>query len=156
PGLIVLPPDAGEELDDWLLLHPDQWPLLFHLTLHGAPTLPDIMALLKAKRAERLELSMSQFAEIAARLRAAADPLAELRRPETIRQLRELTMWHPHFLSASALLTVAAGGPPSLSPRGSLVHLDRLAECVLSIDRKRFPLHLPRPQFQKSEFGNAG
>ncbi len=156
PRVIVLPPDAGEELDDWVLLHPEQWPVLFHLTLHSAPALSDVMALLKATRAARLELSMSQFAEIAARLRAAADPLMELRRPETIAQLRELTMWHPHFLSASALLTVAAGGLPSLSPRGSLAHVDRLGECVLSTDRTRFPLHLPRPQFQKSEFGNAG
>ena len=154
--LFVLPADAGEELDDWIFLHPDQWPLLYQITLHRAPTLPDAMALLKIKRAGRLAQSMSRFAEIAARLRTAGDPLSELRRTETLAQLRELTMWHPQHLSASALLTVAAGGPATLTPRGSLVHLDGLARSVLSTDRKKFPMHLPRPQFQKSEFGNAG
>ena len=154
--LLVLPHDVAEELEDWIFLHPDQWTLLFRLTMHCVPALPDAMALIKAKRADRLEQSMARFEEIAARLRAAGDPLVELRRPETIAQLREVTMWHPHHLSAAALLSVAAGGPSTLSVRGSLRYIDRLAQPALSTNRAQHPLHVPHKRFVKTGFGLAG
>ncbi len=154
--LLVLPHDVAEELNDWIFLHPDQWTLLFRLTMHCVPALPDAMALIKSKRADRLEQSMARFGEIAARLRAAGDPLVELRRPETTAQLREVTMWHPHHLSAAALLSVAAGGPATLSAPGSLRYIDRLAQPVLSTNRAQFPLHVPHRRFVKTEFGRAG
>jgi hypothetical protein len=153
---LILPPDAGDQIDDWILTHPDQWPVLFRLTLHKAPSVADAMALLKSGKPPRLESSLATFAEVAARLRASGDPLAELRRPETIAQLKEVTSWHPQHLSAATLLRVAAGGPSVLTLKGSLVHIDRLARCVLSTDRQQFPLHIPRPTFEKSEFGKAG
>jgi hypothetical protein len=155
-AMLLLPPGAEEQLNDWVLLHPDQWPLLYHLSLHRVPDLADAMALLKSKRAPLLEQSVSLFSMVSARLRAAPDPLAELRRPETIRQLREITTWHPQHLSASALLGIATGGPLTLTVRGSLAHIDRVARSVLSTDRKLYPLHLPRPRFEKSIFRNDG
>ncbi|HWB02076.1 MAG TPA: hypothetical protein VG796_03565 [Verrucomicrobiales bacterium] len=155
PPVIILPPDAGDQIDDWLLLHPDQWPLLFRLTMHRATTVGDAMALLKTERAPMLEKSLTLFAEVAARLRAAGDPLEELRRPETVAQLKSITSWHPQHLSAAALLSVVGGGAPSLSPKGSLTQIDKLALCVLSTDRNQYPLHTPRPRFEKSDFGKS-
>ena len=156
PPIIVLPPDAGEQIDDWLILHPDQWPLLFRLTLHRVPAIADAMALLTTTRAPMLERALISFAEVATRLRSSSEPRAELRRPETIAALRQILSWHPQHLSASGLLRVAAGGAPSLSVNGSLLYIDRVALCVLSTDRQKFPLHLPRPRFDKSDFGKAG
>jgi|GEM_PF-4089150 len=152
PSMLLLPPGAEDQLNDWILLHRDQWSLLYHVSLHRVPDIDDAMALLKSKRAPRLEQSVSLFAKVAARLRAAPDPLAELRRPETVAQLREVTTWHPQHLSASALLSIATGGSLTLTVKGSLAHIDRLARSVLSLDRELFPLHLPRPRFEKSIF----
>jgi hypothetical protein len=156
PPVIVLPSDTGEQIDDWLILHSDQWPQLFRLTLHRVPAVADAMALLTTSHAPMLERALTSFAEIAARLRTSSEPLTELRRPETIAALRQILAWHPQHLSAAALLRVASGGAPSLTINGSLLHIDRLALCVLSTDRQKFPLHLPRPKFEKSDFGKAG
>jgi hypothetical protein len=43
-----------------------------------------------------------------------------------------------------------------LTLKGSLLHIDRLAQCVLSTDRKLFPLKTPPPRFEKSAFSKAG
>jgi hypothetical protein len=154
--IIILPAGAGEQLDDWIFLHPDRWPLLYQFTLHRAPDVSDAAALMKARRAPLLQQAMDSYEEAAARLRAATDPLAELRSDKTVAQLRQVVASDPQHLSAAALLKVAAGGSPTLSINGSLQHIDRLAGPVLSTDRNRFPLHIPRPQFEKSVFGKAG
>ncbi len=155
-SVLVMPPESGAQIDDWLLLHREQWPLLYRLTLHRAPTVTDAMALLETGRAPMLERAVNLFAEVAARLRATREPLTELRRPETVADLKQIVLWHPRHLSAAALLSVAAGGNPTLTPAGSLEYIDRLARNVLSTDRKRFPLHVPPPKFQKSDFGKSG
>lgn len=153
--LLILPDEMDSPLSDWLYLTPSQWPLLYHITLHRAPAIGDAMALNRATRAPKLVQSISRFNEVAARLRSAGNPLAELRRPETTAALQEVVAWHPHHLSAAALLSVTAGGPATLTPKGSLRQIDALARCVLSTDRRRYPLHVPPPRFKKSEFGEA-
>lgn len=153
-GMLVLPADAAEEVIDWLLTHPDQWPVLYHVTLHRAGGAADLMALAKSRRAGMLERSLALFDDVASRLIAASDPLAALRRPETVAQLREITDMHPHHLSASVLLKMATRYLPAfLSVKASLALVDQIARGVLSTDRSKHPLHLRPPQFQKSEFG---
>lgn len=153
--LLILPDEMDGPLSDWLYLTPSQWPLLYHITLHRAPSIGDAMALSRSVRAPKLEQSISRFNEVAARLRSSGNPLAELRRPETTAALEEVVAWHPHHLSASALLSVTTGGPATLTPGGSLRHIDNLARAALSTDRRRYPLHIPPPRFKKSEFGEA-
>jgi len=153
---LLLPAASSEEITDWLLLNPDQWPLLFRITLHTAVDLPEALALARATRAPRLAQSLAAFDVIAARLAAAGDPLTELRKPETIARLREITTWHSRHLSASTLLTVAVPGPATLSIRGSLARMDAVAGPILSTNRRAYPLHTPRRSaVTKTEFAEA-
>ena len=99
--------------------------------------------------------SLTAFDQLTARLRAAADSLTELRKPESIAQLRDITTWHARHLSAAALLTVAVPAPSTLSIRGSLARIDQLAAPILSTDRRRYALHLPRGALEKSEFSKS-
>lgn len=153
--MLILADEAGDELSDWLLQRPEQWTLLFQTAVHRAPSIGDAMALSKEFRASRLKQSLSTFAAVASRLRDSTSPITELRRPETLSQLREITSWHPHHLSAVSLLAVASGGPPTFSRRGSLRQIDTIARSVLSLDRRQFPLHIPPAKLRKSVFGEA-
>ena len=152
---IVLPRRAADDIADWLLLHPDQWPLLFRVTLHRTADLTDALSLSKQAHAAKLAQALAAFNEIAGRLRKAGDPLAELRKAETIAKLREIVAWHAGHLSASALLSVAEPAPSTLSLRASLARIDALAQPILSTDRKAFPLHKPKPVLEKSSFLKA-
>lgn len=153
---LLLPAAASEEVTDWLLLNPDQWPLLFRVTLYSVADLPEALTLTRSSRASRLAQSLTAFDAIAARLAAAGDPLAELRKPETIARLRDIATWHSRHLSAAALLTVAVPGPATLSIRGSLARMDAVAGPILSTDRKAHPLHTRRKSaVTKTEFAEA-
>ena len=152
---LILSAAAASDVSDWLLLNPDQWPLLYRLTLHSAADLPEALALVRGSRAPRLAQSLTAFDQLTARLRAAADSLTELRKPESIAQLRDITTWHARHLSAAALLTVAVPAPSTLSIRGSLARIDQLAAPILSTDRRRYALHLPRGALEKSEFAKS-
>jgi hypothetical protein len=152
---LILPVTAAGEITDWLLLNPERWPLLFQVTLFTAADLPDLLNLARAARAPRLAQSLAAFDQLAVQLRAAADPLTEIRKPENVAALREITTWNPRHLSAAVLLSVAVPAPATLSLRGSLAQIDALAAPILSTDRKRYPLHLQRGTFEKTDFAKA-
>jgi len=154
-AVLILPVTAAREVTDWLLLNPDRWPLLFQVTLLNAADLPDLLNLARAGRAPRLAQTLAAFDQLAAGLRTAADPLTEIRKPESIAALREVTTWNPHHLSAAVLLNVAVPAPATLSLHGSLAQIDALAAPILSTDRKRYPLHHQRDTFAKTDFAKA-
>jgi hypothetical protein len=152
---LLLPAAAATEVTDWLLLNPDQWPLLYRVTLLSASSLTDLLHLARAERAPRLAQNCASFDALAARLRNVPNPLEEIRKTESVAVLREITAWSPHHLSATALLTVAVPEPATLSLRGSLARIDAVAAPILSTDRKLHPLHLRRGSFERTEFARA-
>ncbi len=152
---LIIPASEAPDVTDWLLLNPDQWPLLYRVTLYTASGLTDLLQWSRAARAPRPAQSCEAFDALAAKLRRAADPLAEIRKPESVATLRGITTWTPNHLSAAALLAVAAPQPATLSLRGSLAQIDVLAAPLLSTDRKAHPLHLARGPFEKTEFARA-
>ena len=119
--VITLPKANAAAVAD-LFVTPERFNVLKSTQIFSVETIPDMIAIVRSDRNERLDQAITLYAQVQDGINAGM--LGYLRKPETIAALKAILELAPNHISAKYALDLAQGkGPSSLTRTGSLVEI---------------------------------